>query len=147
MDIATAYSNLVTTLGALSITTPVPQSMARVYTWRPDATKAIDTPCVMASWTLTSLNVPAFGYRKQRYTVTLQGFMAEQQQNQALAIATAFYVALVDALCADPRLSESVTQWSDLRSNDPALVGLDWNGLSYYGWQLYLDLQMDEAFP
>lgn len=147
MDIRSALDRIVAIQQSLSITSPVALSIKRAYKYVPPQEAALDLPCWQNSWTMVS-ETRGFGSREQLYTVNMQLLVADADQDRAADIATAFHVALVDALDNDRTLGGTVTR-QDLRGGNPTLVVFERSGNVYLGLNLFLDLVMYEpkTFP
>ena len=144
MNIRAALDRLVAIQGGLSITDPTATSISTAYKYVPrQDTTLPGTPCWMNDWTLIR-EERHIDMRIQFYTVHMQLFVRDADQDQAADIASAFMEKTVEALDADVTLAGAVTRQS-LRGGEPTLVSLERGGLSYIGLDLFLDLEMKEA--
>ena len=144
MNIRAALDRLVAIQGGLSITDPTATSISTAYKYVPrQDTTLPGTPCWMNDWTLIR-EERHIDMRIQFYTVHMQLFVRDADQDQAADIASAFMEKTVEALDADVTLAGAVTRQS-LRGGEPTLVSLERAGLSYIGLDLFLDLEMKEA--
>lgn len=142
MDIRTAMGGLVTLEAGLTISDPLNLAIRRAYPYFPDRRSVLpDTPCWTNGWTLTRIDDGFADNRRQFYTVNAQLFILDADMGRAAEIATAFHVALIDALDADDTLGGTVTN-VDLRGGDPTLALLEWAGQGYVGLNLYFDLEL-----
>ena len=144
MNIRAALDRLVVIQAGLSITDPTEVSIGTAYKYVPrQDTTLPDTPSWMNDWTLIR-EERHIDMRIQFYTVHMQLFVRDADQDQAADIASAFMEKTVEALDADVTLAGAVTRQS-LRGGEPTLVSLERAGLSYIGLDLFLDLEMKEA--
>ncbi len=144
MNIRAALDRLVVIQAGLSITDPTEVSIGTAYKYVPrQDTTLPDTPSWMNDWTLIR-EERHIDMRIQFYTVHMQLFVRDADQDQAADIASAFMEKAVEALDADVTLAGAVTRQS-LRGGEPTLVSLERAGLSYIGLDLFLDLEMKEA--
>ena len=144
MNIRAALDRLVVIQGGLSITDPIAASISAAYKYVPRQDTALpSTPCWMNDWTLIR-EERHIDMRIQLYTVHMQLFVRDADQDQAADIASAFMEKTVEALDADVTLAGAVTRQS-LRGGEPTLVSLERAGLSYIGLDLFLDMEMKEA--
>ena len=144
MNIRAALGRLVAIQGGLSITDPIAVSVGTAYKYVPrQSTTLPATPSWMNDWTLIR-EERHIDMRIQFYTVHMQLFVRDADQDQAADVASAFMEKTVEALDADVTLNGTVTRQS-LRGGEPTLVSLERGGLSYIGLDLFLDLEMKEA--
>ncbi|MCY4107885.1 MAG: hypothetical protein OXG11_02535 [Chloroflexi bacterium] len=144
MNIRAALGRLVAIQGGLSITDPIAVSVGAAYKYVPrQSTTLPATPSWMNDWTLIR-EERHIDMRIQFYTVHMQLFVRDADQDQAADVASAFMEKTVEALDADVTLNGTVTRQS-LRGGEPTLVSLERGGLSYIGLDLFLDLEMKEA--
>ncbi len=144
MDIRSALDRITAIQAGLSITSPVTASIKKAYKYVPKQDAALpDAPAWMNDWTL-SREERHIDLRIQHYTVHMQLFVNDADQDRAADIATAFMAQAVDGFDADVTLDGNVTN-SALRGGDPTLVSLGRAGQSYIGLDLFLDLEMKEA--
>ena len=151
MNIRAALDRLVVIQAGLSITDPTEVSIGTAYKYVPrQDTTLPDTPSWMNDWTLIR-EERHIDMRIQFYTVHMQLFVRDADQDQAADIASAFMEKAVEALDADVTLAGAVTRQS-LRGGEPTLVSLKLSSgpanaafLSYIGLDLFLDLEMKEA--
>ena len=144
MNIRTALDRLVVIQAGLSITDPIEASVGAAYKYVPRQDTTLPaTPSWMNDWTLIR-EERHIDMRIQFYTVHMQLFVRDADQDQAADIASAFMEKAVEALDADVTLAGAVTRQS-LRGGEPTLVSLERAGLSYIGLDLFLDLEMKEA--
>lgn len=144
MDIRSALDRLVAIEKDIAITEPARLAVKRAYKYFPPQSVAVpDLPCFMNSWTLVEER-RGISLREQRYTVNIQFFAGEGDQDYTADVASAFMAAFMDALDADVSLGGAVTD-SDLRGGNPTLAILERAGRSYIGLNLFLDLTMKDA--
>ena len=101
-----------------------------------------ECPCFLNSWTMVD-EERAPQQRIQHYTVHMQLFIDDTDHDRAADIATAFHVALVDALDAATSLSGSVV-YQQLRGGSPTLATLT-RGRDYIGLDLFCELTLKEG--
>lgn len=127
---------------ALTISSPVAASIKNAYRYFPANDATPECPCFLNSWTMVD-EERAPQQRIQHYTVHMQLFIDDSDHNQAADIATAFHVALVDALDAATSLSGSVV-YQQLRGGSPTLATLT-RGRDYIGLDLFCELTLKEG--
>jgi hypothetical protein len=129
----------------LTISDPLPMSMARVFAFPPDRSQALaDLPCVINTWRFDGIERGASGRRLQRYAIRCQFFLGESSISKAAEIAAAFHDAWVAAIDRNTRLGGTATQ-VDQRGADPTLALLEWAGKGHVGLDEYLDLTLVDA--
>ena len=144
MNIRAALDRLGVIQSGLSIKDPASVSISAAYKYVPRQDAALpNTPCWINDWALIS-EERHIDMRIQFYTVHMQLFVKDADQDQAADIASAFMEKTVEALDADVSLAGAVTRQS-LRGGEPTLVRLERAGQSYVGLDLFLDLEMNEA--
>ena len=144
MDIRSALDQLIILQAALSITDPETVTIKKAWKYMaPQDAILPDAPCWMNEWRMVSEGRDS-GLRRQDYTVHMQLFIDNADQERAADIASAFHVALVAALDLKITLSGTVVL-HNLRGGDPTLAILERAGRSYVGLNLYLDLLMEDV--
>jgi len=124
-------------------------SVVRAYQFMPDV-GSVETPCFMHTWRLSSVGLAMGfpnGYRVQNYVVGIQAFIEKTTAGSATwsRVATAFHLALMDALSASLKLEEGNIRLDTLRSGAEAgtLTRLEWNDIAYVGLDYELDVVID----
>lgn len=144
MDIRTALDQVVTIQAGLAITSPITATIKKAWKYMaPQEQLAPDCPCWMNTWRMDNEDRSP-SMRVQFYVVNMQLFTDDADQERAADIATAFHVALVDALDAKLTLSGAVKQQT-LRGGDPSLAILERGGRAYVGLNLFLDIILKEG--
>lgn len=148
-SIATVMTALATIEAALTISSPIapPALGASVLkawpTMPPKSVQAPDVPCFMNGYSLTSYR-RANSLLKRTWEIHVQFFGYETDDDRAALMAANFHEALTLALDGKITLSGSCTTHS-VRGASPTIAILSRAGRDYVGFELFLDVVMDEA--
>ena len=144
MDILTAMDEIRTRLGALAITTPIAQTVARVWDpLPPDSVVISDVPSWGLSLSFLGADRTASQY-VEHYTLRMQLFIKDADRDRAIKIARSFHVALLAAFAPHPTLAATVTDHT-LRGGTPTEAILTRNDLTYTGLDEYMDITIKNA--
>lgn len=144
MDIVSAMDEIGTRLGALAITSPLPQTVVRVWDpLPPDSVMLADFPCWGLSLTFLGADRTASQYI-ERYSLRMQLFLNDADRDRGLKIARAFHVALLAAFAPHPTLSATVTDQT-IRGGAPTEGILTRNNVSFAGLDEYMDITIKNA--
>jgi hypothetical protein len=139
VDIVTAMTEINTRLGALAITSPIPESVRKVWDpIPPDAVGLPEAPCFMNSLTFSGMERTA-SQLIEHYVLHMQFFVKDADRDRGLLIARAFHVALIAAFGPHPTLTGKVTDQS-IRGGTPSETSLERAGVSYPGLDEYMDI-------
>ena len=78
------------------------------------------------------------------YRITAQCLVTDADIARGFDIASAFWEALLTAWAADQKLTSSVIA-STLRSSDPTITGLDFNGQTHAGFTCFFDCWIERT--
>lgn len=145
-SIRTTLDRIVTIQSALTITSPTDARIAAAFKYPPPGRNALDLPCFMNSVDLTQYDR---GMLRQRiYTVRMQLFVKDTDDDRAGDIAVAFHEKLAIALDNDLTLMiagvPTCSLWRDLRGG---IRLLKWNNLDYIGMELFIDVVLGGEVP
>ena len=144
MDIRSALDRIIATQDGLSITDPATVSILKAYKYSPPASEQLpDLPAFTNDWSLTRYDRHT-GLRIRFYTVHMQLFVYDADQDRAADIATAFHEKLLTQLDADVTLNNTVVR-HDIRGGNPTLVAITRSNQVYIGLDMFLDVEMKEA--
>lgn len=144
MNIRTALDNLATIQLTVSITSPITATIARAYKYFPPPEADLDVPCFANNWSLpTPEQRRPGGLRIQDYVIRSQLFVRDEDLERAADIATAFWVAYIDALDSNIDLDGAVSIQRP-RTADPA-HGPAENRPGYYVLDSFLDVEMKDT--
>ena len=142
--IRAALDGLITLEQALAITSPVTitgtgtgTGPVRGYKYPPKAKTGLAQVSFIHSWAFPQQE-DSIQQEVHRYTITAQCLVTDADVAQGFDIASAFWEALLDAWAADQKLTSSVIA-STLRSSDPTITGLDFNGKTHAGFTCFFD--------
>lgn len=144
MDIVTAIGEVNTRLLALTITSPIAESVRKVWDpVPPDSVALPELPCWILSRTLVDTERNASQYI-EHHTLHLQFFVRDADRDRALKIARAFEVAAHSAFGPHPTLSGKVTNQL-LRGGSPTEGTAERNSIVYTVLDLYMDVTIKNA--
>jgi hypothetical protein len=144
MDILAVLRALVDVQESLEITDPVRDRVRKAHKMVPPTGDPLpDTPCFMNTWSLIE-EARRSSLRHQHYQVNMQLAVENADRDVAAEIATAFHIALVEALDQNTTLAQTVSS-QKLRGQDPTLVAFNFGGIIYTGLDLVLDVFLDEG--
>lgn len=152
-SIANVMAAITAIEAALTIASPIapPTPGATILkawpTMPPKSVAAPDVPCFMNGYSLTSYR-RANSLLKRSWEIHVQFFGGNSDDDVASAIAAAFHEALTLALDSKITLALSGTATCtthSIRGAQPTIAILSRAGRDYVGFELFIDVQMDEA--
>lgn len=126
----------------LSITSPLAQSIERVYKYVPSRLAMPEVPCFIHTYSLAEVQHLPNAQRKQMYVIRTQFLSGDADQDKASDIASAFLEKWVDAFSADLTLNGACSGPIRMRGGDPTLTALEYAGKSWIGLDLAMDVPM-----
>lgn len=141
--IRAAIDGLITLEEALAITSPVTitgsgsTGPVRGYKYPPKPKTALAQVSFIHSWAFPTQE-DAIQQEVHRYTIAPQCLVKDADLDQGFDIASAFWEAFLNAWVADQKLTSSVIS-SAIRSSDPTIAALDFNGVTYPGFTCFID--------
>lgn len=149
MDIRSVITAVAALQAAISISSPAALTVAKVWPYFPPQSIAIaDSPVFLNEWVFNREDRTTNGLRQQYYTNHMQLFVYDADSDSAADIATAFMDAIVTAFDAHETLSGTAFR-SKLRGsgggNRPAIFPAIWDGVTFIGLDLYLDIELTEG--
>jgi hypothetical protein len=146
MNFNTFKTNLTTLETGISITSPAVISVKRAY-WGAPPQQINELPAVINALTESS-RILGFGSRDQGVRINVQLLAARTniEDERSSAIATALWFAAKDAFDKDFTIGGAVS-FATLIGADPTVpVLLQHSGLSFIGFNAYLDIKDFEKF-
>lgn len=126
----------------LSITSPVAETIKRVYRVAPKQSDALsDRPCFINTVDVPEVHWGANAQRHRMYTVGMQLVVDDADKDVGREIALSFLEALIVAFHDDLTLNFTCTS-QVLRGGSPTLAILTWGGRDYVGLQLFMDVRI-----
>lgn len=142
MDIRTALASLVAIQESLHIDDPAPGfDIVKAWRYVPPQNAALETPCWLNRWEMIDIQRVS-SMRIQRYTIEMQLFVDDADQDVAADAATAFHGALIDALDGSIMFGGAIKLLGSMRGG---IVLLERGGLSHIGLDLFLDIMFEEG--
>lgn len=143
MGISAALDALNEIQAGLAITSPIVESIKRVYKYMPNQSESInDCPCFVNTWTLLPvLRMPSL--RETEYDVRMWLVVKDMNQSRAADIATAFMDQILTVFDTNLTLGGTVSH-HDLMGGTPTLIGFDWAGGPYVGLDLHLHMYLKD---
>jgi len=143
-----ALARLVAVQAALAITDPIAAGVARAYPYFPDPQKALPNRTFQNEWTMGEVKAEQ-AVRTLPYQVRTQFLAGEAlaDAERTEDVATAFWEAYVEAVCASVRVGGAFQGLIlRLRGAEPTLGRIERNGKAYVGFESFLAIDLTTGF-
>ena len=148
--IRAAIDGLITLEQALAITSPVAitgsgngTGPVRGYKYPPKGKTALAKVSFIHSWAFPAQE-DSIQQEVHRYTISPQCLITDADFDRGLDIASAFWEAFLNAWVADQKLTSTVIS-SAIRSSDPTIAELQFNGNGYPGFSCFIDCWIERT--
>lgn len=136
-----ARAQIAAVLGGVSITSPIEQTIARVYESPPGTFQ--DLPCFVIHPPAVEVSRSAGGLRRKTYTVRLRLLVTDADKDQASAIVDAYREAALDAFDSALALKGTADAVQGPRADEA--TSFEYTSGRYPGVDLFLTVQFTET--